>query len=332
MIYFTSNGKRPLHFAIGKDNRTLWVGSEKGLMEWILNRSEYGMQTITLATPVTACANDMLYSFTVTAGNVKARPVVPIESGKYFFNPVVPEVKQPAKPLSQATSGPTSQARPLLTLVKNDNHSVIQPTSKTKLNTNSIGDIPIFTDEELKDMTESSLKDLLSRVETAYSSLEKRTKTSLSILSDINWSDKVTWRKNTKNTVSTIMNLTYERERDLRALSGQKYRIKKQLERRNILREANENFKKNQVSVSPPPNMKLKDFKTLANYFTSESGFAEFMGKHKAGCGCCGAVDPLSFTVANSVLLKDNQGFICSNCAEKPSVLEEFIIPMAMRA
>lgn len=336
-LNFTSNGKRPLHFGLTKDNRSIYVGSEKGLLEWIINRNEYGVQTVTLGAPITAVVPDMLYSFKITNGGVKANGVTKLASGAYFFAPTV-KPKEPVHPLyapeknlgPQKPSGPISSVpehkKPTLTLVKKS------PTETPPIKTDSVMDIPIFTEEELKDMPEASLKTLKDRILPAIQGLTARKNTALSILADINWSDKITWRKNTKNTVSTVMNLTFQRDRDLRLLRVQERRVTRQLERRNMLREANESFKKNQVVVSPPPNTSLKDYKTLADMFTSESSFSDFMSKHKAGCACCGAVNPLNFTVANSILLKDDQGFICDNCAEKPSVLQEFIIPMAMRA
>lgn len=336
-LYFTTNGKRPLFFALAKNNKNIWLGSEKGLLQWILDRTEHHYTKVELAQPIEPCHVNMLYTVDIGMGSVKMLPVTKLESGKYFFTPSpnyssVPEFKKPDKPLViPETSGPTSpvKPKPLLTLVKTGPATVTPPTQKTA---GLVEDIPVFTDEELRDLPEVSVRDLMDRVTSTIASLVKKRESALVILADINWSDNVTWRKNTRSTVQNICTATFVRDRNLRILRTQERRLQRQIERRDMIRQADLAFKASQISVSPPPNLELADFKTMADMFTGESYFTDFMKKHSCGCAVCSEKNPLNFTVANSVLLKDDQGFICANCAEKPSVMKEFIIPMAMRA
>ena len=237
-------------------------------------------------------------------------------------------------------SGTTPPKKPLLTLVKD--------TPKRKAD--EVQGIPIFNDTELKEMAESSVRSLLDRVNETIDKVLWSDNETTRNLSKENWSDFITWNKETRAKAQKMLDACDQRYTDLNRLYEYKAKVTSQVERREMIREADKAFREKQKQEADRVNIRIEElagpkpppeysntkwymdgvfYQTLANKFKSEGALAKYMEKHYVGCANCGEGDPLNFDIANSIELMDEMGYCCDSCKQKPRVFEDIIKPYA---
>lgn len=352
-LYFTRNDKRTLFYALNKARDTIWIHSERDALKWILER-DTPKETYTYAEVepgkvysmyITSRGASDLKSESVTMG--KFKPFIAVETPT--VNNVSTTTNERAGPWKPAAES----AKVFEEAFKSGNSSPVTsrgsmtpPTTRTPLN--EINDkLPLnepdsffiegtvlFMKEEIRTFGIAQLRDYRDALLLTINKVTSRIKSCAS-LSSMNWADAITWRGNLKKSSNRILTdtakLWSDRAKLQDRLSFANGRIKsyEQIKQAAVARkeEVLENFG---VVVAPEPNKDLGKFKTMANVFPNVSATFEYIRKAK-GCACCGDDNPVNFLVANSVMLEDG-GFVCSTCAESPSIVESILEPRARRA